>query len=124
MKNKMTPVRIYRDMEYEVKTGQQLEQARQMLNPLLTEWTKLHLGEIKDIFELVMNPEHVYKNTIDGLVKTPTPTKGGFALKKEAFVGMLELPDPSKLYLTAKAIRQYPFCATPNLWYVEKGKWF
>ncbi len=109
---------VYRNTEYEQLTRTQLELARQSLQALLSEWYKLEIGDCQDINELLMKPERLYKNAIDKLVEVPA-TGGRFAIKKEAHLNTLDLPDPSQLYTSAKKTRQQNFCAVSELWEVE-----
>ena len=114
MKNKKA-VCIYRDPDYESKIKRELESARQIMQGLLDIWIRLDIGECPDINELVMRPENCYKQTIDKLVDIPD-TGQRFKTKKESIIDTLELPDPSQLYASAKAVSKQPFCAKPELW--------
>lgn len=116
--NEFKSVCVYRNMEYEQLTRAQLESARRTLQSLLNEWHKLGIGECQDINELLMRPERVFKNAIDKLVEVPA-SGGRFAIKKEAHMNTLDLPDPSQLYASAKVVRQQNFCAVSELWEVE-----
>jgi len=120
-KSESKSVCVYRNTEHEQITRVQLESARKILQSLLNEWHKLEIGDVPDISELLMRPERVYKNAIDKLVEVPA-SGGRFAIKKEAHMNTLDLPDPSQLYASAKTIRQYPFCAKPELWKVEDNQ--
>jgi hypothetical protein len=116
--NESKAVCVYRNMEYEQLTRAQLESARRTLQSLLNEWHKLEIGECQDINELLMRPESVFKSAVDKLIVVPDSGQR-FAIKKEALLSTLDLPDPSQLYASAKVIRQQNFCGVPELWEVE-----
>lgn|ERR1035437_5467395 len=113
----LKPVCVYRNTEHEETTKQQLEQARLVMQRLLDLWYDLNIGSCSDLNELLMRPERAYKNAIDKLIEVPATT-GRFPVKKSAHLSTLELPDPTQLYMTAKATRQQPFCASNELWQI------
>jgi len=115
------PVCVFRDEKHEQKTKQELEAAKLLMQQLLDEWHNLKIGDVSDINELLMRPERVYKSAIDRLV-TPPNFGGKFTINKAKFLEGLELPDPARLYMTAKATRQQPFCASSELWSVTENK--
>jgi len=108
---------VYRNLEHEELTRSQLATTQRVLQSLLDEWLRLDIGGVEDINDLLLTPEAVYKSAIDKLVEVPAG--GKFAVKKEAHLSSLELPDPAPLYGLAKSIRQRPFTTEPGLWLVE-----
>lgn len=108
---------IYRDQEYEQATKAQLEQTRKDMQALFSIWIKLDIGEA-DINEILMQPEQVYQDAIDHLVETP-PTGGRFAVRKDAHLSTLELPDPEPLYQKAKSVRQRNYAMNREQWSTE-----
>lgn len=116
-KAEVKPVCVYRNTAHEETTKQQLEQARLVMQRLLDLWHDLNIGSCTDLSELLMKPERAYTNAIEKLIELPATT-GRFAVKKSALLSTLELPDPTQLYMTAKATRQQPFCASDELWQI------
>lgn len=108
---------VYRNLEHEGRTRTQLAETHRVLNMLLDQWLRLDIGPVTDITELVFNPEAAYKSAIDKLVEVPAG--GKFAVKKEAHINTLELPDPAAFYGLAKSIRQRQFTSEPGLWLVK-----
>jgi hypothetical protein len=112
---------VYRNMEHEQLTRVQLESARKGLQSLINEWHMLEIGECPDIYELLMKPEQLYKTRIDTPVEVPA-LQGRFSMKKSAHLSTLDLPDPSLLYASAKALRQQSFTAYVTLWRIEDNQ--
>jgi hypothetical protein len=113
-----TPVCMFRDEKHEAKTKKDLETARLLMQSLYDQFLALDLGEYKDINELLMRPESVYRTLIDQLIMIPE-SKGRFAIDKERYKESLSLPDPSRLYDLAKTIRQKNYCAVPDLFEID-----
>ena len=109
---KSEKVCVHSDQSHIEKTQLELNKAREAMQSLLNEWHKLEIGECPNIYDLLMNPEQVYKSAIDKLVEVPASV-GRFATKKASVLDSLVLPDPSQLYTIAKSIRHIPHCINP-----------
>ena len=120
MKKELTSTVVYRDLAYELKSNQQLENARRLMQSLLSEWQRLDVGSCDDLNELLMFPERAFRRAVDQLV--PDTSSGPFKMKREAQLATLELPNPERLYNAAKTIRQQPLTAKPELWLVTDGQ--
>lgn len=114
-----SPVKVYSDPVHEEKTRKELYSAKLLMQQLIDEWYFLNIGEFADLNELLRRPERAYNNAIDRLV-TPPDYGGKFAINKAKFLEGLELPDPTRLYMTAKATRQQPHCLSSELWSVTE----
>lgn len=110
---------VYRDLAYEQKTNQQLDNARRLMQSLMSEWSRLELGPCDEVNELLMFPERVYRRAVDQLL--PDASSGPFRMKRDAQFNTLELPNPERLYSAAKTIRQQPLTTHPGLWLVTDG---
>src|SRR4030042_4383858 len=117
-KEKLTPLRVFRDEAYELKTSQDLETARQNLQVVLDMWNGLDLIPCTDIVQLILNPQTVYGNAVNQLAEPPA-TKGRFQISKQAYISTLDVPIPDNLYRSAREARRYSFAAMPDLWSVS-----
>lgn len=87
---------------------EQISQVGDKFTKLLNEFARLDLFKIEsseDFDKLVSNPETFVKETIGK--QLPPQTWGKFTLKKEAAIGMLDLPDFTVLKELAQDCRQY-----------------
>lgn len=111
----------FTDPAYEAKTKTDLEASREALQKLVDVWNSLDLKPCDDLFQLVTQPEKYYSKIVHETTEVPE-SFGRYALKKDVFVSLLDIPVPDQLYRAAREARKQPFIGLPSLWSISDGK--
>ena len=109
---------VYRNIEIEKKTVQDLETSRAAMQNVLNEWLRLGLGPCMGLNDLVLRPRAVYDRAVDEIIKIPE-LSGPFKMDPRQYRDQLVLPDPSALYDACKQALRLPYCAMHGIFIVN-----
>lgn len=114
----MKKVIIYTNPEFEEKTRQDLQTARDAMQNVLDEWLKLGLGPCMGLNDLVLRPRAVYERAVNEAIKVPElagPIKMDPAQYRKQFIA----PDPSALYQACRQALRLPYSAMYGVFIVN-----
>jgi hypothetical protein len=117
-KDNVTSVRVYRDELHEANTKRDLQAAQTALQAVLKVWNSLELTACNDIFQLILNPQTVYKEAVNELAVVPI-TAGRFQVSKDVYIKSLDVPIPDSLYRICRTARGLQYTNLPALWSVS-----
>ena len=115
------PLLIYKDEKFEDETRNGIEQTYSALKKLWDIWLGLDVGEIDNIFLLVVSADQIYKDSFQSTIKVPAKV-GGYDITREQFLDVVEMPEPVGLLAAAVAVQQSPCYGYQHLWSIVDGK--
>jgi hypothetical protein len=111
---------IFEDHEHQAKARAGIEATKKALQSLLDAWNAEDIGRCENLFQLTHTPEQVYRQTVEKLVTIPATNNGRFEIDKRAYLSMLNIPTPDKLYKAAGIAKGMLYVGYPDLWSVSE----
>jgi hypothetical protein len=117
----LTPVRVFRDENYEAKTKVELQSAKIALQKIVDTWNGLEIGPVTDLSSLVLNPEQAYKEALNKNIEVPVQP-GKYQISKDVWIQTLSIPVPDLLYTSCRDARKNQYTMMPELWSIIEGE--
>jgi hypothetical protein len=109
---------IFRDEKYEELTRSQLEAAQKGLQRIADEWLKLDVGELPDLWDLILDVEKVYGAALYKDIEVPQIT-GKYQISKDIWVKTVSVPIPNGLYVAVRDCKKLTYHNDRDLWRLE-----
>lgn len=113
---------LFRDEAFEAKTRLEIEAAQKALQALLTAWNELDIAPCDNLLMLLTQAERYHSEMVHKHTEVPE-TFGKYAIRKDVYLTLLDVPCPNSLFITARAAKKLPLAGMKELWRIsEDGK--